>query len=515
MAEKHIKKYDNGATLIYYRQNINSTTDVTAGFICGADKDGRKKGLAHALEHSIFHGTPDLTKEQIYDLLRKTGTVQNAFTTQDYIVTNFDCPNSSLDEILKMNSDMLAKQSFSEAEWHRERKVILQELYMTQDTEHPSIYDYLRVKGTEKSGEDILGNPKTLNKISTEDFLKYKNKYFVSENLVVSVVSSLPYEVVKGMMERYFIYRFPSKPKNKVSIKKREYNFTNQQIKSDIQDLKSFQIRFMLKGKQDVEKNDLYSNFEDWYFNDFAGKLFHKFRLDKPLVYTASMYNAELTDLKLKVFSILTSPENVNACIDSMTDILRETYQNGVSEEDFRLFKKAMLANRERKTDIKTYHSEKLFNDYVYGEKPFVKDFFKKLMALSRDEINEYLKDMIANSNLTVTLSGDMCKAQRTFDVYSEPVCAMSDAGIVKELLKQKPVYTIREILEKYNPKFMLQAQLRDLDEPPVFKKEKNKVLKMRYNKLKALRMYKEAMKKKQEAQAETNQEEQTLNKNL
>ena len=29
MAEKHIKRYPNGAVLIYYRQNINSTTDVT------------------------------------------------------------------------------------------------------------------------------------------------------------------------------------------------------------------------------------------------------------------------------------------------------------------------------------------------------------------------------------------------------------------------------------------------------------------------------------------------------
>lgn len=496
MAEKHIKKYDNGATFIYYRQNINSTTDVTAGFLCGADRDGRKKGLAHALEHSIFHGTPSLSQPQMYDLLRKTGTVQNAFTTQDYIVTNFDCPNSSLEKILKMNSDMLARPDFNESEWRRERKVILQELYMTQDSEHPSIFDYLKVKGTEKSGEDILGSPKTLSKITTEDFVKYKNKYFVSENLVVSVVSSLPYERVKAMVEQYLIYRFPSKPQNKVTVKKRQYNFTNQQLISDIPNLKSFQIRFMLKGKQDVEKNDLYSYFEDWYFNDFAGKLYQKFRLEKPLVYTASMYNANLLDLKLKVFSILTSPENVNTCIDSMTDILRETYRNGISQEDFELFKQTMLANRERKTDIKTYHSEKLFNDYVYGEKPFIKDFFRKLMSLSLDEINEYLKDLIGNSKLTVTLSGDMYKAKKVFDIPNEPINAMTDEAIIKKILAQQKIYSICEILEKYNPSFMLKAAIKNESYKPYYAINKNEKQKPHINKRVVNKLYKESLTK-------------------
>ena len=75
MAEKHIIKYPNGATLIYYKQNVNSSTDVTIGFLGGASLDGKKTGLAHALEHSFFLGTPELKKEEMYKIFQQTGTV--------------------------------------------------------------------------------------------------------------------------------------------------------------------------------------------------------------------------------------------------------------------------------------------------------------------------------------------------------------------------------------------------------------------------------------------------------
>lgn len=449
MAEKHIIKYPNGATLIYYRQNINSTTKVTAGFLCGSSKDGKKKGLAHALEHALFHGTSDLTKEETYEIFRETGTSQNAFTGHDYIATEFDCPNSNVEQIFKINGDMLAKQNFDEKEWNRERKVILQELYMTMDIEGVA-------------GSDILGDATTLSKITTQDFIDYKNKYFVTDNMVISVVSSLPFEDIKEYAEKYFIGKFKSNPNNKVTIKKRRMDFHDNEVLADVPNAKSFNILFLLKGYQDVERNDLYTRFENWYFNDFAGKLFKKLRLDQPLVYTANFQNYEVPYLKLKVFNILTSPENVNKCIDAMTDILRDLIEKGISEKDFKLFQETMLAKRERKTNIKTYDSGKLFNDYIYGETPFVKDFFKKLMSLTREDINNYLKEVYGNSQLEVQLNGDILKAENVFDIMANPLVSLllTNKGF-KDLKKNEiPLYTFDQIKRKYNKLYAAQSDV-------------------------------------------------------
>ena len=446
MAEKHIKHYLNGATLIYYRQNINSTTDATIGFLCGARKDGKKKGLAHALEHSIFDGFDDVKKEDLYQIFRQTGTVQNAFTSNECIATEFNTPNATFEQILKLNSDMFSKRNFSEYEWKRERKVILQELYMTVDGRRTieNLAEEMKLK------DKILGSPETLNQITTKDFTTFADKYFITDNMVISVVSSLPYNEVKRAVENNFINKFPKNSKNKVRIKVKPVKFEDEQIIKDIPYAQSFDIQFMFKGLNGVEKNDLYTRFEDWYFNNFAGKLYERFRVKEPLVYTSSFFNYPVLNSNLKLFAIKTSPNNVNKCIDAMTEILRDVIMKGVTEEDFKLFKEAMLAERARKTNIKTYDATDLFFDYIYGSKPFVRNFFNKLMALKREDVNSYLKRVYGQSKLIVLLSGDIVKGQNMVDVSKYPMNAVSNEKLFKDMLNVDEFYNIDEILDKF-----------------------------------------------------------------
>lgn len=461
MAEKHIKKYDNGATLIYYKQNVNSTTDVTMGFLCGSDKDGEKKGLAHALEHSIFHGTENLKENEIYEIFRQTSTNQNAFTTQDFICTTFNCPNKNVEQVFKINADMLANEHFDEEAWKKERKVILQELYLSHKDDDSLLSHLTAGNKTIKNSDDLLGSLETLSAITTQDFVDYKNKYFITDNLVVSVVSSMPYEDVKKMVEQHFINRFPKNEDNKVKITKRKYNFQDSEIIKDIPGSETFDISFLLKGHQKVEKNDLFTTFEDWYFNAFAGKLYQKFRIENQLVYSAYFTNLEPVGIKLKSFNISTSPENVNKCIDVMTSIFKEVIENGVTEEEYNAFRETMLAERERKTNLKMHQSSNLFMDYVYGDKIFVKNFFDKLMNLSREEINEYFKKVYTKSMLNVILKGDMVKAQKLFDITKHPFCAMSTDTLTERLNDNgEPIYDIGEILMKYNPLVKALAEL-------------------------------------------------------
>lgn len=445
MAEKHIKIYPNGATLIYYRQNINSTTDVTMGFISGARRDGKKKGLAHALEHSLFNGIDGMTKEEMYQIFKETGNKQNAYTTNDVITTTFNCPNASVEKIIKINGDMWAQDNYSLKEWKRERKVILQELYMALDRENT-----FSTKLTEaQQKHEILGSPLTLSKIEPKDFLEYKKKNFVTNNMVISVVSSLPYNQIKQYFEKYFISRFPTDARKKLKIPQYKIKLDNQEHIEDIQYSNSFLFQLVFKGVDDVEKNDLFAKFENWYFNDYSGKLYENFVLKAPLVYTPSFESIRELHNNLKCFSILTSPKNVNKCIDVMCNILSDIITNGVTDKDVEMFKKAMLAERERKTNIKCYPSDKLFNDYIYGNKPFVKDFFNKLMALSKDDINKYLKKVYGKSNFEIALQGDVFEAQNIIDAETYPTAVLSDKGKMDLLKNVEPLYTADEIKAK------------------------------------------------------------------
>lgn len=459
MAEKHIIKYPNGATFIYYQQNVNSSTDVTIGFLGGASLDEKKLGLAHALEHSFFFGTDKLSKEEIYEKFSQTGTNYNAYTSQDCIAAIFDCPSSSFEQILKIYSDMLINKNISEEEFEREKKVILQELYMTLDNEKYDILDYLADKNTYKKGSQILGNFNTLSNLTVKDLVEYKEKNFVTNNMVISVVSNLPYEKVKPLIEKYLIERFPTNMENTVKLKSIKYNFNNRQYLIDMQDKKSFALYFMFKGLKNAEKNELFSYFEDWYFNGFAGELLKNMRLQNPFVYTSNFGNIRLTNLNIKNFSILTSPENVNDCILEFTSILRNLIQNGISEKEFKLFQETMIAERERKTNIKNHNSTNLFSNYIYGEKPFVKGFYEKLMSITRDDINQYFRKVYGNGRLIVECIGDIYKAENRFflEDYQGYNALTNEAFlnfVLEKKLQETPIYGINEILDQFSLKY-------------------------------------------------------------
>lgn len=462
MAEKHIKKYPNGATFIYYQQNINSSTNATIGFVCGAEKDGKKHGLAHALEHCLFHGIPDMTGDEIDEYMHFNAVDHNAYTNQDVIAVKFDCPNTYLQEVMKINSDMLAKNDFDEKQWESEREVILQERNVREDNLKQSpidTLDYIESKNTFGLNR-LIGNEKTLDKITTEDLKKYKNKYFVSENLVVSVVSSLPYDIVKDYVENYYINRFPSNPKNKVEPKKRTYEFNDSLLTLYRPGAKSFNIKFIFEGMKNQVKNEVFSVFEEWYFNGLDGRLDKELRKNYPLTYSSYIYDYNPKDACFKVIDVTTSPDFANDAIYLTAETLKDLIDNGISEKDFYMFQKYFMANRERKTNLKMRSSGSMFNAIIAKKKPFVKDFYSKVLSLTREEINQYFKDIYGNSKLMLGYDGDIITANFHL-LINEPILTLNPE-VWKSL--NDPLLTIDEVLEIYRPKDRLNEFKRYLE---------------------------------------------------
>lgn len=460
MATKHIVKYPNGATFIYYQSNVNSETKICVGMVGGSSKDW-KHGTAHAVEHCSFLGIPGMTREEIDRKLRLNAVRHNAFTTQDDIHFVFNVPNSNLNEVSKIYSEIFAKKDFDDESWSAEREIIIQEKYMLADQVKDAtvgVLDYLYDKST--YGTDrLIGSEESLYKITAKDLTRFKENYFISENLIVSAVSNLPYKVIKQIVERDYIYKFPSKPKNKVIPKKRTYNFRNQLIAINDPRAKSFTITFILKGLRSYEKNELFTQFEDWYFNGLSGRLDRDLRHEYPLTYSPSLYNYEPKNMRFKVFEITTTPENANACVYLMCNILNDVITKGISEEEFAEFQQTVAANRERRTILKNRTSYELYNACLDQYNPFVKNFYRKLTNLTRDDINNYLHKTYMNSKLTLGYNGNIEFANNA-SLLMEPYSALSVERI-NELYD--PLLGFEEVIAMYNPKAQGQKIIEDI----------------------------------------------------
>ena len=527
MAEKHQYKYKD-ATILTYQQSENDMTYARFTIISGARCDEKgKEGTAHIFEHYFFKGdfeiktkdengnvqTTKLNTKDFYRYLKSIGAEIDAYTSNDAISIVIKAPNKYFDETVSIAKQMWSRK-FDESTLQKEKKVVNQEILMTLDEKG---INSLQANRSGKTKSKILGTPYSLNRITVADLENFQKKRLIRDNMVISVVSSLPFEKIKDAVEKDFLDYFPSNAKRKITLKVKSYDIKEGLESSDIPYANSFDIEFVFKGLDGVEKNDLMTRFEDWYFNDFAGKLFEKLRIDNQLVYASNFVNVPVRNSNLKAFVVKTSPENANRCVEVLTEILRDVIKNGVSEEDFEAFKQSMREERARKSNTKFMDVEKMGDDYIYGKQVFVKDFFNKLMDLKREDVNKYLKDIYGNSKLFVYYEGDLIKAENVKFIEQNgvlkpidkmyPVNVVSDEQLVKDYLGQVPLYSHEEILDMY--KYWDEVQLLELKrqmdeeflESAVLSKQKTikvpKVTKKQVEKA-ALKTYFENMNKKE-----------------
>lgn len=181
-----------------------------------------------------------MTREEAQKQLDITDTYQNAFTSKDCIALTFDCPSVHFSQAMKLNSEFMFRKHFDPKLMKDEIRPIVEEMNMSKDDEILSgVFDV--ITGNNNSGyiigsknnmtsEYILGTEESLQKITAQDFFDYMDKYFVSENFICSIVSSLPFEKVKEQVDRFFISHLTSKKENKVDSSKETYAYTSKDI---------------------------------------------------------------------------------------------------------------------------------------------------------------------------------------------------------------------------------------------------------------------------------------------
>lgn len=441
---KHIFKYSNGAVLVYAHNPLSKTTQAHIGFRCGSQCDGENKGLSHLLEHMLFNGEG---KDKRSEIIRLTDTYFNAHTSLHSIDIDFNCPSVNLSTIMQIGSEMLFQKHFDKKELENEKKVVLHEFDYNSDM---SIIDsitseyernffiniaYPKVKKDyQNTDEIILGNEETLSKITPEILAEYSDKYFVSENMIMSVVSSLPFDQIKEMCDKYFMSKVVSKPENKVIpvnyinnsfIRQHRMTVTHRQYVDECQ------INLLFRSpKYPSSKVYLLDLLNDFIFNDEFGLLQKKLRLSNGLTYTPYQYGHEFNNHLYSVIYFATDPEHGIEALKIVTSALGELVEKGISQSDLDKFKLFISSRLERQTKS-FYSSENLFFTLVENKTPF-ETLKLDYESLTLDEVNEHIRNLYGMSKICLTIDGNVNRLQHIHtqeeirqiiqDIYDEPL---------------------------------------------------------------------------------------------
>ncbi len=197
----------NGVVLIVHEHRASDVVALQLWLrVGGRDEAAEELGLSHYLEHMLFKGTPTRPPGSIDRLIEGLGGQSNAFTSYDYTHYDVVLPAANLRVGIELLADIAVNASFEPDELDAERKVVFEEMRLTED--NPDRFMVRRLYGTAYTphpyGRPILGTPELIQTLTRERLRAYYTKYYVPQHMALVVVGAVRPDDVRGLARATF-----------------------------------------------------------------------------------------------------------------------------------------------------------------------------------------------------------------------------------------------------------------------------------------------------------------------
>ena len=160
-------------------------------------------GTAHLLEHLVFKGTERRSAKMIAHELEARGGSLDAYTGRDQ--TNFQAHvlDADLPSAVDVLTDLVRRPLLRESDLQLERKVVLEEIGMVEDTPDDLVFDlHAETLWPEHPyGYSILGTRDTVSSVGASSLQEFHRAGYYPGNIVIAAAGHLDHDQVTGLLE--------------------------------------------------------------------------------------------------------------------------------------------------------------------------------------------------------------------------------------------------------------------------------------------------------------------------
>jgi predicted Zn-dependent peptidase len=169
-------------------------------------ESAERGGIAHFVEHMLFKGTGTRSAEDIAQAIDSIGGQLDAFTAKEYASYYIKVLDEHLPLAIDILSDIVRNPAFSPDDIEREKKVVLEEIKMVEDTPDDLVHELFTQGFWENHplGRPILGTKETVESFNAELLRDYFRNVYTAKNLIVSAVGNLEHERVRELVDEKF-----------------------------------------------------------------------------------------------------------------------------------------------------------------------------------------------------------------------------------------------------------------------------------------------------------------------
>jgi predicted Zn-dependent peptidase len=169
-------------------------------------EDDARAGIAHFVEHMLFKGTGSRTAEDIAQAIDSIGGQLDAFTAKEYASYYVKVLDEHLPLAVDILADIVLNPAFADTDIDREKKVVLEEIKMVEDTPDDLVHELFTQHFWEGHplGRPILGTPATVEALDHNTLSDYFRHAYVAPHIVISAAGNIEHAQVRDLIGRAF-----------------------------------------------------------------------------------------------------------------------------------------------------------------------------------------------------------------------------------------------------------------------------------------------------------------------
>ncbi|MGN7618712.1 MAG: M16 family metallopeptidase [Ehrlichia sp.] len=392
-----ITKLNNNFTVITDTMTYVESVSINIWVNVGSRYENENiAGISHFLEHMAFKGTRVRTALDIAQIFDDIGGNFNAHTDREHTVYHVKIPKRDIKIAMEVLADIILNSQFPQEEIDREKGVVLQEIYQTNDSPTSIIFDkYIEAAYPNQIfGKSILGTPESVNSLSKEDLHIYIDEHYHAGNMLLSVAGNITHKEVIDLASQYFS-----------QIRKSEHKLANPSIycSGEYREIRNLEQVHLVIGFPSVSyKDDRFYTIQildSILGNGMSSRLFQKIREQLGLVYSISSFNSSYSDNG--IFSIYAATDK-NHLIQLLTTIASEVKSIITNLQEYEITRakckltSEILMSRESTTarveSLGYYYSH--YNRYISKE-----ELLKKISEITVEDIQNCANSLLGSNN--------------------------------------------------------------------------------------------------------------------
>jgi predicted Zn-dependent peptidase len=399
---------DNGLRLLTEAMGQVRSVSLGVWLTRGSrDESDAQSGIAHFVEHMLFKGTPTRSAEDIAQAIDSIGGQLDAFTAKEYASYYVKVLDQHLPLAVDILSDIVLRPAFQQVDIEREKKVVLEEIKMVEDTPDDLVHEMFTQSFWEGHplGRPILGSRETVEVFTQQSLREYFQSAYTAGNIIVSAAGNVDHARVRELVSS----AFQSMPSSAARPPDTPPTVVPQVIVRN----KDLEQSHICVGASSYPQNhdDRYSSYvlNTMLGGSMSSRLFQNIREKRGLAYSVFSGLSAYRDAGNLTIYAGCANDAVSEVIDLMIAELRQIKVSPTGDSELRRAKDHLKGSLMLSLENTSSRMSHLARQEIYFERQFgLDETLDGIERVTTDDVLRVAKDLFSNGALAATVLGQV-----------------------------------------------------------------------------------------------------------